>query len=116
MAEVTQQELDQLAEAQAQLDSFSTGGPPVATQVASFAAAEQTFGAAGSGTAKHVLVDHYFTSSFRCMWAYVDKWRNQTIGSAEEQGLAQIAYASNSVDVWWDASDKLTMIRCWKHF
>jgi len=116
MAEVTQQELLQLEQAQAQLDSFSAGGPPVATQVAAFEAAEPTFGAAGSGTAKHVLVDHYFTSSARYMWAHVGKWRNHSIGNAEEQGLAQIACASNRVDVWWDGNDKLTIMRCWKHF
>lgn len=116
MAEITQEEIRQLEQAQTEVDRLSAGGPPVAVQVSAFEAAELTFGTAGCGTAKLLVMNHYFTSSSRTLWAYVDKWRGRGIGNAEEQGLVQIAYASDRVDVCWDGNDKLTTMRCWKYF
>jgi len=117
MAEVTAQEMQQLEAAQAELESMDAGGPPVLAEVAALEAAEPAFAAAGSGKAKHVLVDHYYTSSLRRLWVHAGgQWRYANVTSTEEQGLAQVAYASNRVDAWWDGSNKLTTMRCWKNF
>ena len=116
MAEVSAEVMQQLEQAQAELaQSMEAGGPPVAAEVAAPEAAEVTFGAAGSGQAKHVLLDHYFTSSVRRLWAHAGgQWRYANVTDTEEQGLAQVAFASNRVDAWWD-SNKLKILRCWKH-
>lgn len=116
--EISTDVLQQLEMAQAQLaQSMEAGTPPVSPVLGTSAGTQQVFGAAGSDTAKHVLVDHYMTSSSRRLWAYADNgWRSRAITNTEEQGLAQIAYAANRVDVWWDNSNNLTIIRCWKTF
>jgi hypothetical protein len=88
----------------------------MAAEMAPFEMAESAFGAGGSGTAKHVLLDHYFASLHRRLWAYAGgAWRGRNVSNTEEQGLAQVAFASNRVDAWWDSSNKLTILRCWKH-
>lgn len=116
MAEVSAGIMQQLEQAQAELaQSMEATGPPVAAEVAAPEPTEPTFGAAGSGQAKHVLMDHYFTSSTRRLWAHAGGgWRYANVGTAEEQGLAQVAFASNRVDVWWDSGNKLKTMRCWK--
>ena len=108
--------MQQLEAAQAELESMDAGGPPVLADVTALEA-EPTFAAAGSGKAKHVLVDHYYTSSLRRLWVHAGgNWRYANITSTEEEGLAQVAYASKRVDAWWDGSKKLTTIRCWRSF
>lgn len=118
MTEVSMEVLQQLEAAQAALEqSFETNGPPISSEVASMEISQPSFGAAGSGVAKHLLVDHYTASSARRLWAYADNsWRNRNITTTEEQGLAQIAFAANRVDAWWDANNQITILRCWKSF
>jgi hypothetical protein len=117
MAEISSQVLKQLEQAQAALvQSIETAGPPVASEVAIPETAPAVVGAAGSGQAQHVLVDHYFTSSLRRLWAYSGGWKYANITDAEEQGLAQVAFAASRVDVWWDDQNQLRQIRCWKTF
>jgi hypothetical protein len=117
MAEISSQILNQLEQAQAALAQLvETTGPPVASEVAIPAATPELVGAAGSGQAQHVLVDHYFTSSLRRLWAYSGDWKYVNITDAEEQGLAQVAFAATRVDVWWDDQNRLRQIRCWKTF
>lgn len=116
--EISAEVLRQLEMAQAQLaQNMEAGTPPVSPVPGTCAGTPQVFGAAGSGIAKHVLVDHYMTSSSRRLWAYAgNAWRSRAITNTDEQGLAQIAYAANRVDVWWDSGNNLTIVRCWKTF
>jgi hypothetical protein len=116
MAEVSAEIMQQLEQAQIELArSMEAGGPPTAPELTASASAEPIFGAAGSGQAKHVLLDHYFNSSFRRLWAYAGgAWRHANITNTEEQGLAQVAFAANRVDAWWDNNNKLRILRCWK--
>jgi hypothetical protein len=117
MPEVNAEIMQQLEQAQAKLaQSVEVEGPSAAPEVIASTSAEPTFGAAGSGQAKHVLLDHYFGSSFRRLWAYAGgAWRHANVTNTEEQGLAQVAFAANRVDAWWDNNNKLTILRCWKN-
>jgi hypothetical protein len=118
MSEISSEILMQLEQAQAALSqTMVAGGPPVAPEAMTHSIGEPIFGAAGSGSAKYVLVDHYTTSSSRRLWAHAGSaWRSVPIANAEEQGLAQVAFAANRVDVWWDSSNKINIMRCWKNF
>ena len=117
MAEITAQEMRQLEMAQAELGSMDVGGPPVMADTATSETAGPVFAAAGSGTAQHILVDHYFTGSLRRLWVFAGgQWRYVDIRNTEEQGMAQVAYASDRVDASWDGSNKLTMVLCLKSF
>ena len=73
--------------------------------------------AAGSATATYLLVDHFFGGAYGTFWAYDGStWRAAgTAEPADEQGAAQVAFAANRVDVWWDANDSITVVRCWKY-
>jgi hypothetical protein len=73
--------------------------------------------AAGTGTAKYVLLDHYFGGSSGTFWTFDGTtWRAASTGEpADEQGVAQVAFAANRVDMWWNASDVVTIVRCWKY-
>lgn len=117
MTEVTAEVEQQLVEAQAELaQSVEAAGPPV-EEMAATQALGTVFGGAGSGQAKHILLDHYFTSAFRRLWVYSGgAWRYRNVTNVEEQGAAQVAFASDRVDAWWDSSNILTLMRCWKHF
>jgi hypothetical protein len=117
MTEVTGEEMKQLAEAQAELaQSMEEAGPPV-EEMAATEALGTVFGAAGSGQAKHILLDHYFNSATRRLWIHAGgAWRRRDISNIEEQGLAQVAFASDRVDAWWDSSNILKIMRCFKHF
>lgn len=117
MTEVTGEEMKQLAEAQAELaQSMEAAGPPV-EEMAATEALGTLFGAAGSGQAKHILLDHYFNSALRRLWAHAGgAWRYRNVTNIEEQGLAQVAFASDRVDAWWDSSNILKIMRCFKHF
>jgi hypothetical protein len=118
MVEIPKKVMAQLEQAQVELtQSFETEGPPITAEVTATEVAAPTIGAAGSGQAQHVLMDHYFTSSTRRLWAHSEgAWRYQNVENIEEQGIAQVAYAANRVDVWWDSNNRLTLIRCWKNY
>src|ERR1700675_4511809 len=75
-------------------------------------------GTAGNATAKYLLVDHYFGGTSGTFWGYDGTtWRAASESQpADEQGLPQVAFASNRVDIYWNASDALTLARCWKYF
>ena len=72
---------------------------------------------AGGATATYLLVDHYFGGSAGTFWAYNgSQWFGaSTSEPADEQGISQVAFASNRVDMNWDDSNALTLIRCWKY-
>jgi hypothetical protein len=119
MTEISAEVLQQLEQAQADLMQRElTSGPPTAPEAMMQPAAAGTlFGAAGSGQAVHVLEDHYFTGSLRRIYVYAgNTWRYRNVTDAEEQGLAQVLFGSTRVDAWWDDSNVITMLRCWKTF
>ncbi len=117
MTEISPEILEQLALAQAELaQSMEAGDLPVAAEVAAPEITQPTIGAAGSGTAKYLLMDHYFSGSLRRLWAHVGSWHYKNVSTVEEQGLAQVAFASKRVDAWWDNNNQLTILRCWKSF
>jgi hypothetical protein len=74
-------------------------------------------GTAGNAVAKYLLVDHYFGGTSGTFWGYDGTtWRAASESQpADEQGLRQVAFASNRVDIYWNASDALTLARCWKY-
>lgn len=117
MTEVTAKVEQQLAEVDAELaQSMEAAGPPV-EEMAATETLKTLFGAAGSGQAKHILMDHYFTSALRRLYVHAGgAWRYRNVTNIEEQGLAQVAFASDRVDAWWDSSNILKVMRCWKHF
>jgi hypothetical protein len=73
--------------------------------------------AAGNGTAKYLLLDHYFGGSSGTLWTYDGSvWRAAgTAEPSDEQGMAQVAFAANRVDMWWDGNDAVTVVRSWKY-
>ena len=73
--------------------------------------------AAGSGTAKYLLLDHFFGGSSGTFWTYDGStWRAAGTGEpSDEQGFAQVAFAANRVDMWWDANNAVTVVRSWKY-
>jgi hypothetical protein len=73
--------------------------------------------AAGSGTAKYLLLDHFFGGSSGTFWTYDGTtWRAAGTGEpSDEQGFAQVAFAANRVDMWWDANNAVTVVRSWKY-
>lgn len=72
---------------------------------------------AGNGTATYLLLDHFFGGSSGTFWAFDGTtWRAAGTGEpADEQGVAQVAFAANRVDVWWDNNDAVTIMRAWKY-
>lgn len=81
------------------------------------AAAPDGSPAAGNGTAKYLLLDHFFGGANGTLWTFDGTtWRAAGTGEpADEQGVAQVAFAANRVDMWWDANDAVTIVRCWKY-
>ena len=117
MKEVAAEVEQQLVEIQAELaQSMEAAGPPV-EEMAATEALGTVFGGAGSGQAKHILMDHYFTSALRRLYVYsVGAWRYRNVTNIEEQGLAQVGFASDRVDASWNSSNILNFMRCWKNF
>ena len=117
MSEIAPEILQRLEKAQAALEqSVVTAGPPVPMELTAAAPAE-TISAAGSGQVAHVLLDHYFTSSMRRLYAYAGGgWRYRNVAATDEQGVAQVAFSSTRVDAWWDGANTITIMRCWKTF
>lgn len=74
-------------------------------------------GTAGNATAKYLLVDHYFGGGSGTFWGYDgSSWHGASESQpADEQGLPQVAFMSNRVDIYWNANDSLTIARCWKY-
>lgn len=121
--------IDKLARATARRAGNSRGGtvalpeapapqaPPKRPALPADAAAPDGTPAAGNGTAKYLLLDHYFGGSSGTFWTFDGTtWRAASTGEpADEQGLSQVAFASNRVDMWWDANDSVTVVRCWKY-
>lgn len=116
MVEISAEALAQLAEAEAAIEAeLEMEGPPVPEAAVGFGG--ETVGAAGAGTAKYLLADHSFTSGYRRFWANAGGgWRWRTTTTSDEYGIIQVAYASNRVDVWWNASNQIYQVRCWKIF
>ncbi len=110
--------MQQLQEAQAELATASTlPGPPVAGEASVSDTGVFSFGASGSGTAVHVLADHYFTSTSKVLWIYAENtWRYAPLTSDDEQGIAQVAFLADRVDGWWNDGNKVNLLRCWKTF
>ena len=73
--------------------------------------------AAGNGTAKYLLLDHFFGGASGTFWTFDGTtWRAAGTGEpTDEQGMAQVAFASNRVDMWWDDNNAVTVVRCWKY-
>ena len=73
--------------------------------------------AAGSGTAKYLLLDHFFGGANGTFWTFDGTtWRAAGTGEpSDEQGFAQVAFAANRVDMWWDANNAVTIVRSWKY-
>lgn len=118
MGGISAEVMAQLEEAQAAIEPMlEMGGPPLPAEVAMPELAEPVFAAAGCATAQHVMLGHYFTSSARQLYAYAGGgWRAQNVTSTEEAGLVQVAFAADRVMVCWNASNQLTIMRCYKTF
>lgn len=110
--------MQQLEEAQAQVAAGTTlAGPPVAPEVSATDTGVFGFGASGSGQAVHVLLDHYFTSTSKVLYAFAgNSWRHALVSPDDEQGIAQVAFSADRIDAWWNDSNKVTVLRCWKTF
>jgi hypothetical protein len=91
-------------------------GPPV-KEPTTAGASSAPAGTAGNATAKYLLIDHYFGGTSGTFWGYDGTtWRAASESQpADEQGLPQVAFASNRVDIYWNAGDSLTLARCWKY-
>ncbi|MEA5454017.1 hypothetical protein SPF06_04700 [Sinomonas sp. JGH33] len=74
-------------------------------------------GAGGSATTHYLVLDHYFSGGPAALWAYDGAaWRAGLVAEpGDEQGVVQVAFAANRVDVWWDSSGSLSVIRSWKY-
>lgn len=115
MAEMTAEIIHQLEMAQARLGTGTLQAPALAPVAAAGPAV--VTGTAGGGTVQYVLVDHDPGGAFRRLWAYcANAWHYRDVTNADEQGIAQVAYAANRVDAYWDANDQITLLRCWKNF
>src|SRR6202011_4539996 len=97
--------------------SAQAAPPPPLKEPTSADSSSAPAGTAGNATAKYLLVDHYFGGTSGTFWGYDGAtWRASTeTQPADEQGLPQVAFASNRVDIYWNASDALTVARCWKY-
>ncbi len=108
----------QLEQAQAELaETLVAAGPPLPAEMTIPEIAEPPVVAAGCAKADHLALDHHFTRTLRRLWAFAGGgWRFRDVGSTEEYGLAQVAFAADTVLACWDASNHLTMLRCLKSF
>ena len=124
MQEPTQEVVDQLnsaarAAAVSPSSVYTPKGPPgpgvaPAKQPTIAAAAP---GAGGNATTHYLVLDHYFSGGPAALWAYDGAaWRAGLVSEpGDEQGVVQVAFAANRVDVWWDANGSLSVIRSWKY-
>jgi hypothetical protein len=118
MVEVSAAVMRQLEEAQARLAATTvTAGPPILTALTEVRAPETPVGGAGSATAQHVIVDHYFMAGVARIWVFAGgEWRYRDVACGDEEGIAQVAFAATRVDASWDSSNVVSVLRCWKTF
>jgi len=115
MADISAEIMHELEQAQAQFSADELQGPSM--ELVAVVGPAVVSGTAGSGTAQYLLVDHDPASAARRLWAYVaNVWHYRDVTNVDEQGIAQVAYAANRVDVYWDANGQITLVRCWKMF
>ncbi|MGM0445127.1 MAG: hypothetical protein ACQEQH_01845 [Bacillota bacterium] len=114
--EISPEVMQKLEEAQAHLAHQTTiEGPPIEEKDLVQGKVGKTFEQAGSGAAKHILIDHYFTSSLRRLWVYSDNaWRNRVINDEDLKGIVKTIFKAKSMQIWWDANNQITLIRCRK--
>ena len=91
--------------------------PPEQTAERAHAAEADQAPAAGSANAQYLLLDHYVGGSFGTLWAYASgAWHSSTTNEpGDEQGVAQVAFASNAVEADWTDTGQLWLLRCWKY-
>jgi hypothetical protein len=91
--------------------------PPERTAERAHAAEADQAPAAGSANAQYLLLDHYVGGSFGTLWAYASGvWHSSTTNEpGDEQGVAQVAFASNAVEADWTDTGQLWLLRCWKY-
>lgn len=100
----------------------SSAQPPAPPAPGAAAAKRPTPGAApagtgGNATTHYLVLDHYVAGGPAALWAYDGAaWRAGLISEpGDEQGVVQVAFAANRVDVWWDTSGSLSVVRSWKY-
>jgi hypothetical protein len=91
--------------------------PPQRTAERAHAAQAGQAPAAGSANAQYLLLDHYVGGSYGTLWAYASgAWHSSTTNEpGDEQGVAQVAFASNAVEADWNDTGQLWLLRCWKY-
>ena len=91
--------------------------PPERTTERAHAAQADKAPAAGSANAQYLLLDHYVGGSYGTLWAYASgAWHSSTTNEpGDEQGVAQVAFASNAVEADWNDTGQLWLLRCWKY-
>jgi hypothetical protein len=91
--------------------------PPQRTAERAHAGQADQAPAAGSANAQYLLLDHYVGGSYGTLWAYASgAWHSSTTNEpGDEQGVAQVAFASNAVEADWNDSGQLWLLRCWKY-
>jgi hypothetical protein len=91
--------------------------PPQRTAERAHAAQADQAPAAGSANAQYLLLDHYVGGSYGTLWAYASgTWHSSTTNQpSDEQGVAQVAFASNAVEADWNDTGQLWLLRCWKY-
>jgi len=91
--------------------------PPERTTERAHAAQADQAPAAGSANAQYLLLDHYVGGSYGTLWAYASgAWHSSTTNEpGDEQGVAQVAFASNAVEADWNDTGQLWLLRCWKY-
>jgi hypothetical protein len=91
--------------------------PPQRTAERVHAAQADQAPAAGSANAQYLLLDHYVGGSYGTLWAYASgAWHSSTTNEpGDEQGVAQVAFASNAVEADWNDTGQLWLLRCWKY-
>lgn len=90
--------------------------PPQPRETTTRAHAGDAVAPTGSANAQYLIVDHFFGGSSGTFWAYASgAWHGATTAEpGDEQGIAQVAFASNQVEADWADSGALTLVRCWK--
>lgn len=114
--------VDQLDAASSARGAAPSSAQPPAPAPGAVAAKRPTPGAApagtgGNATTHYLVLDHYVAGGPAALWAYDGAaWRAGLISEpGDEQGVVQVAFAANRVDVWWDTSGSLSVVRSWKY-
>lgn len=68
------------------------------------------------GWVEYAVVDYFFETNKRVLWAYVNKiWRYQLVSDAQLMGIGSNLFDANNVRACYKG-DKLTKIQVWKEF